>query len=178
MDPATNQWVHGNQNVQISHVTGSTVYVSINGGPRRRLPLEPAVVPPGRNVTSPARLLRARAGVLPFVDRAGLLTGLNEWMGSPAPFAGYLIGGRGGSGKTRLGVELCSRASDQDWLCGLLTRTAKPAQVEALADTPTPRLVVIDYAETRAEQLEAALPWLAEQATIEYPVRVLLLIRS
>ena len=92
------QWVRGNQNVQISQVTGSTINVRIDGGPPRRVPLEPAVRPPGRNVRSPARLLRARSGVVPFVDRAGLLAGLTDWMTDPDPFAGYLVVGRGGSG--------------------------------------------------------------------------------
>jgi hypothetical protein len=36
--------------------------------------------------------------------------------------------------------------------------------------------VVIDYAESRGEQLEVVLPWLAEQATTEWPV--LLLVRA
>ena len=172
------QWARGNQNVQIADVgAGASIAVTFKQQ-TRRVPLEPAVIPVGRNVTSPARLLRARSGVLPFVDRGGLLTCLNEWMGSREPFAGYVIGGRGGSGKTRLGVELCVRARQRDWLCGLLSRSAEPAQVEVLGGTPTPRLVVIDYAEARAEQLEVALPWLAERASTEHPVRVLLLIRS
>ena len=171
------QRVLGNQNVQISRVTGSTINVRIDGGPPRRVPLERAVVPPGRNA-SPARLLRARSGVLPFVDRAGLLSGLTEWMTSPDPFAGYLVGGRGGSGKTRLGVQLSVEAGQREWLCGLLSRTTDLAQLEVLAGTPTPRLVVIDYAESRGEQLEIVLPWLAEQATTEWPVRVLLLVRA
>ena len=170
--------MRGNQNVQISQVTGSTINVRIDGGPPRRVPLEPAVVPPGRNAQSPARLLRARSGVLPFVDRAGLLAGLTEWMTDPEPFSGYLIGGRGGSGKTRLGVQLSVEAGQRDWLCGLLSRTTDLAQLEVLAGTPTPRLVVIDYAESRGEQLEVVLPLLAEQATTEWPVRVLLLVRA
>ena len=172
------QWVRGNQNVQISQVTGSTINVRIDGSPPRRVPLEPAVVPPGRNVRSPARLLRARSGVLPFVDRAGLLSGLTKWMTDPAPFAGYLVGGRGGSGKTRLGVQLSVEAGQRDWLCGLLSRTADQEQLEVLAGTPTARLVVIDYAESRGEQLGVVLPLLAEQATAELPVRVLLLVRA
>lgn len=172
------QWARGNQNVQISQVTGSTINVRIDGGPPRRVPLEPAVVPPGRNARSPARLLRARSGVLPFVDRAGLLAGLTGWMTHPDPFAGYLVGGRGGSGKTRLGVQLCVEAGRRDWLCGLLSRTTDLEQLEVLASTPTPRLVVIDYAESRGEQLEVVLPLLAEQACQEWPVRVLLLVRA
>ena len=175
---AVEQWARGNQNVQITEVAaGASIAVTFNQQ-TRRVPLEPAMIPVGRNVKSPARLLRARSGVLPFVDRAGLLTGLERWMTGPEPFAVYLIGGRGGSGKTRLGVELCVRARRRDWLCGLLSRTAEPAQLEALADIPTPRLVVVDYAESRGEQLEVALPWLAERATAEHPLRLLLLVRS
>ena len=172
------QWVRGNQNVQINQVTGSTINVRIDGGPPRRVPLEPAVVPPGRHVQSPARLLRARSGVLPFVDRAGLLSGLTGWMTDPKPFAGYLIGGHGGSGKTRLGVQLSVEGGQREWLCGLLSRTTDREQLEVLAGTPTSRLVVIDYAEARGEQLEVVLPLLAAGATQEWPVRVLLLVRA
>ena len=67
-------------------------------------------MPPGRRVASPARLLRARSGVIPYTARAGLLDELDAWARSPEPFAACLVGGRGGAGKTRLGVELCERA--------------------------------------------------------------------
>src|SRR5664279_335877 len=121
---------------------------------------------------------RAAAALLPFVDRAGLLAGLTEWMTDPDPIAGYLVGGRGGSGKTRLGVQASIEAGKRDGLCGLLSHTTDLAQLEVLAGTPTPRLVVIDYAESRGEQLEIVLPWLGEQATTQWPVRVLLLVRA
>ena len=94
------QWVSGNQNVQIADVAaGASIKVVFNGS-RRRVPLEPATIPVGRNVRSPAQLLHARSAAVPFLDRGGALADLSEWMGSPEPFAGYLIGGRGGSGKT------------------------------------------------------------------------------
>ncbi len=175
---APGQWALGNQNVQIHTVAaGATVSVSF-GAPPRRVPLQRAIVPVGPKVSSPARLMRARSGVLPFVDSAGLMTRLEAWMTGSEPFATYLVGGRGGSGKTRLGVELCRIAESQAWLCGLLEGAAEQAAVEALAAVPTARLVVVDYAESRAEQLEVLLPILAEQATIEHPVRVLLLVRA
>src|SRR5664279_5283453 len=69
-------------------------------------------------------------------------------------------------------------AGKRDGLCGLLSHTTDLAQLEVLAGTPTPRLVVIDYAESRGEQLEIVLPWLGEQATTQWPVRVLLLVRA
>jgi hypothetical protein len=171
-------WARGNQNVQIAGVgAGASIQVSIGAAPPVRMPLLPAVVPPGAGA-SPARLLRARAGVVPFVDRAGLLSGLDGWMARPDPYATYLVGGRGGAGKTRLGVHLCVQAAARNWVCGLLAPRVDPAEGGALAHLESPRLIVVDYAESRTEQLEVLLPFLAAQATAEWPVRVLLLVRS
>jgi hypothetical protein len=129
-------------------------------------------------VRSPARLLRARSGALPFVGRQGLLDDARKWLVEDRPFSGYLIGGRGGSGKTRMAVQLCLEAEGHGWLCGLLEQEAEPEAVETLAEVPTPRLIVVDYAEFRGKQLEVLLPPLVEGATPEHPVRVLLLVRS
>jgi hypothetical protein len=173
------QWVSGNQNVQIAGVgAGATIQVSIGAALPVWMPLRQAEVPIGAQVQSPARLMRARAGVVPFVDRAGLVSGLDEWIGRPDPFAAYLVGGRGGAGKTRLGVHLCIQAAARGWVCGLLTSKVDPAEGAALAHLPSPRLVVVDYAESRTEQLEVLLPLLAAQATEVWPVRVLLLVRA
>ena len=173
------QWVRGNQNVQIAGVAaGATIQVSIGTAAPVRLPLLRAEVPVGPGCAVPGRLLRARAGVLPFVDRAGLVSGLDAWMGLPEWFAAHVVGGRGGSGKTRLGVHLCVQAGLRGWVGGLLSTKADPAEVAALAHLQSPRLVVVDYAEARAEQLEVLLPFLAGQSTERWPVRVLLLVRS
>ena len=174
---AGGQWARGNQNVQIHGVVGSRIQITFENK-RRQVPLEPAVVPVAPSVRSPARLLRARSGVLPYVARGSLLAGLLEWVAGPEPFSGCVVGGRGGTGKTRLGVELCERAAAQGWLCGLLARGADAAAMEALVEAPTPRLVVVDYAETRIEQLEVLLPALALRATPEHPVRAVLLVRA
>ncbi|HEY7934887.1 MAG TPA: hypothetical protein VID48_13795, partial [Solirubrobacteraceae bacterium] len=167
----------GNQNVQIQDVHGSRIQITYEGR-ARVVPLEPAVVPVGARVQSPARLVRARSGVVPYLARKGLLDELEDWLGVSGPFAGCVIGGRGGCGKTRLGVELCKHAKEREWLCGLLSRIVDPAALEELALAPTPRLVVVDYAESRAEQLEMLLPLLMAKATVEHPVRVLLLVRA
>ncbi len=45
-------------------------------------------------------------------------------------------------------------------------------------DIPTARLIVIDYAESRVEQLKLLLPLLVAHATVEAPVRLLLLVRA
>jgi hypothetical protein len=80
--------------------------------------LEAAVVPVGENVSSPARLLRARSCVLPYTARVGLLEQLREWVFAPGAFSIALVGGRGGSGKTRLGVEVARHAARAGWLSG------------------------------------------------------------
>ena len=89
-----------------------------------------------------------------------------------------MIGGAGGSGKTRLAVEICDHAEREGWLSGILTRIDDPASLEALAEAPKRRLVAIDYAESRTAQMEILLPLLASRATREAPVRVLLLVRA
>ena len=173
----SSQHIQGDQNVQIQGVVGSRIEISYNSA-TRTVPLEPAHVPVATKLPSPARLVRAHSGVVPYVERAGLLTELEAWIGSPAPFAGQVIGGRGGTGKTRLAVELCLKAQESGWLCGFLSRIADPGMLDALVETPIARLVVIDYAETRPEQVELLLPILSAKATSRSPVRVLLLVRD
>jgi hypothetical protein len=165
--------------VQIKDVCGSHIEVTVTGGEKRRVPLEPAIVPVGERVRSPMLLVKARSGVVPFTARADLAGELEGWLTAGEPFYGLVVGGRGGSGKTRLAVELCERARNKGWeLSGLLTRIADQGALDALTGTQLPRLVVVDYAETRAEQLEILLPELAASATREAPVRVLMLIRA
>ncbi len=171
------RWVQGNQNVQIAHVVGSSIQVTY-AGRQRKVPLQPAIVRVGKNVSSPARLLRARGGVISYVDRAGVLGDLEGWVTAVTAFAGRVLGGRGGSGKTRLGVELCARAGAAGWLCGLLAPSADQAALQTLIDVPTARLIVVDYAESWVEQLDAILPQLAVNASEQHPVRVLLLVRA
>ena len=89
-----------------------------------------------------------------------------------------MVGGGAGAGKTRLAVELCEDLTAFAWVRGLLTPEFQQPEIEALLAAPTARLVVVDYAETRAAQLASLLPRLAASATAEQPVRALLLIRA
>src|SRR5439155_1693392 len=79
----------------------------------------------------------------------GALADLEAWCHTAPAFSGFLVGGRGGAGKTRLGVELCSKLGDCGWLAGLLVKGTDLGGLEALVQVPTARLVVVDYAETR-----------------------------
>jgi hypothetical protein len=179
MRPATTtQSMHGDQGVQIGYADGATINVTYGGGGPRTVPLERATIPATPDAKSPARLIRARSGVVPFAARKGLRDELIEWLQGDAPFAGAVIGGSGGTGKTRLAVELCDWAEGEGWLSGILASIEDPASLEALADAPVPRLIAVDYSESRADQLKVLLPLLASRATPETPVRVLLLVRA
>jgi tetratricopeptide (TPR) repeat protein len=171
------QRIQGNRNVQIQDVEQSLIQITYNAS-SHTVPLEPAHVPVSTALPSPARLVRAHSGVVPYVDRGDLLFDLETWVDGPEPFAGHVIEGRGGSGKTKLAVKLCEEIRESDWLCGFLSRIADQVMLDALVQAPTARLVVIDYAENRAEQVEMLLPLLQAKATAEEPVRVLLLVRT
>jgi hypothetical protein len=171
------QSIEGKRNVQIQHVHGSSIQINFGDEPHL-VPLEQATVPVSERAKSPARLVRARSGVVPYVAREDLMAELERWVTTSDPFAGQIIGGGGGSGKTRLAVELCRRLEPSGWLCGFLTRIADAGALGALVEAPTPRLIVIDYAESRLEQLEQLLPLLQAHGTAAGPVRVLLLVRA
>lgn len=123
-------------------------------------------------------LVGARYREVPYLDHTRLLGELESWVDQSAAFAACVIGGGGGSGKTRLAVELCERPRDERWVGGLLVERTDRGALDALARAPKARLVVIDYAETRVEQLDALLPLLAQAATSEWPVRIVLIVRA
>jgi hypothetical protein len=174
--PLVSQQIFGDRNVQVQCVAeGGSVVV---GAPPAFPPLEPAIAPVGPDVTSPARLIKARAGVIPFVARRALADRIQEALSHGAAFGGCIIGGHGGIGKTHLGVELCQRAIGDGWDAGLLTPALDSTSLGMLLATRTRRLVIVDYAETRRNELETLLPRLAQTATETSPVRVVLLVRT
>jgi Tetratricopeptide repeat len=172
------QRVVGSGNVQVQNVHNSQIQITVTGGAPQKLPLQAAVIPVGQAVRSPTRLLRARSGVIPYTARRRLLDELEQWCREGEPFGVRVIAGGGGTGKTRLAAELCSVMDGEGWLSGLYVALDGGGGVEALARVPAPRLVVVDYAETRPEQLAVVLPFLAAEATVESPVRVVLLVRT
>ena len=141
--------------------------------------LNSSVIPPGREV-EPSRLLVPTSGVFPFVDRGGLLEKLVAWCDDPAPFGVQVVGGVGGSGKSRLAVELCRNLIERGpyWRAGFLGLDSLAAAIPALCTTPGGRLIVIDYAETRTRDVAEALTSLVASAISLEPVRVLLLVRN
>ena len=110
------------------------------------------------------RLLSAKSTPVPFLDRAEALTRLETWAWSEDPFAIYVLGGDGGSGKTRLGVELCRRITTPDthhrgaevWKAGFL-QNIKQSDNASSSDDASSLLLVIDYAEGRPDTVKEVI---------------------
>jgi hypothetical protein len=110
---------------------------------------------------------------VPYLGRGNLLTELEEWcINGDHLFSIGLITGQGGSGKSRLAAELCSRMWRYGWDAGLVS--TKTSFTEQQIETPT--LLVIDYPGRWADELGDLLERLAIRAGGPR-VRVLLLAR-
>ena len=137
------------------------------------------VVRPGRRI-EPSRLLAPTSGVFPFLDRGGLLEDLVAWADDPAAFGIQILGGAGGSGKSRLAVELCRAVLNRGefWKAGFLGSDDLTVACAALRAMPGGRLIVMDYAETRTHDIVKVLGSLFSSATALEPVRIVLLVRN
>ncbi|MEU5115918.1 tetratricopeptide repeat protein [Streptomyces longwoodensis] len=128
-----------------------------------------------------------------FQGRDALLEELTNWcapsssdFSAPATVAGVrwgaervqtrLVTGPGGSGKSRLSTELATRMAAIGWTAVRLT--SDPAtSLAGFSRIRRPVLVIIDYAETRIEQLLALLRAVDREDGIA-PVRLLALARA
>jgi hypothetical protein len=117
-------------------------------GPSLRAPyLDPAVE------QAPLRLLRAEYRLVEFQSRDEL-TVLRGWARKVAAArarAVAVITGLGGSGKTRLALELADRLALEHWDVGLLK--AGESDLDFLLDGHAALLVVIDYADGRVREV-------------------------
>ena len=123
-----------------------------------------------------AKYLRPEAAVVEFWPRAEL-TALREWLLSDRAADIRLVTGEGGSGKTRLALQLADEATQE---YGHRSYWIAPGEEEqaaaAIGAGGTPALAIIDYAETR-EHLTNLLSRTARRWSGPN-VRVLLLARS
>ncbi|HEX8631569.1 MAG TPA: ATP-binding protein, partial [Catenuloplanes sp.] len=105
---------------------------------------------------SPAALLRPRQQIVGFRGREQSLADLQAWS-QPSGFAAWLVHGPAGQGKTRLAQEFASRLARQRWACLWLRGDAPADALAVLGDAAVPLLVIVDYAETRVDQVAAVL---------------------
>ncbi|WP_045561619.1 tetratricopeptide repeat-containing serine protease family protein [Streptomyces sp. FxanaA7] len=146
---------------------------------------EPAELQPlleresSRPANTPVSLLRPDVRAVPFTGRQDVLARLGAWCEQPGRFSVRLVTGPGGQGKTRLAAELVRRLRLQNWSAGFLAAGASPDLLTLVTGTRTPLLLVVDYAETRVQQLQALLDHVDRyEDTGTTPLRLLLLARD
>ena len=127
---------------------------------------------------SPAALLRADFGVVPFHGRESELQDLTRWCDGDRPLALRLYTAPGGFGKTRLLRHFVRIRRDAGWDAGFLPEAALSEQAAStlLGEGRKPLLLVLDYAESRGSEVEAVV--LAAQDTPRPRVRMVLLARA
>jgi tetratricopeptide (TPR) repeat protein len=134
--------------------------------------------PPRRRARpSPAQLLRPELATVRFRGRQELLDELTAWCEGEEEVGCWLLVGPGGQGKTRLARELCRQRRGAGWIAGMVASAPDEQTIARLADTTTPVLLVVDYAETRSDQLQRLIR-VAWERSPSTPVRLLLLARS
>lgn len=135
---------------------------------------------PGESFTE---FLRADYGVVGYRPRRDDLRDLVHWCDSEAPIGIRLYTGAGGVGKTRLAIEACKLLDGDGWKAGFLSAGHPEALSGLDVLLRAPRLlIVIDYAETRTDVVEAVLAAVRRRHEIAPDaggqVRVVLLART
>ncbi|MFE6712799.1 tetratricopeptide repeat protein [Streptomyces sp. NPDC057695] len=125
---------------------------------------------------SPAALLLARHQVLAFRGRESLMADMRRWLDGPGTGL-LLLHGAGGQGKTRIAQQLANLANADGWGTVWLRRSAERHDARVLRERTISLLIVVDYAETRLDQVTQLLETLARDHNA-HPVRLLLLARS
>ncbi|WP_406088319.1 hypothetical protein [Streptomyces virginiae] len=127
-------------------------------------------------LASPAALLEARHQTVPFHGRDDLLGELRAWY-ALGGFGAWLLHGPGGQGKTRLAHHLAAQLTADRWAVLWPKANATTDQLAEVRHAARPLLVVLDYAETRTEQLAALIQAAAEHPGTT-PLKFLLLART
>ncbi|MYS10450.1 hypothetical protein GTW71_29335, partial [Streptomyces sp. SID6041] len=125
---------------------------------------------------SPAALLLARHQVLAFRGRKDVMADMRRWLKGPGTDL-LLLHGAGGQGKTRIAQQLANMASADGWGTVWLRRSAERHDARVFKERTVSLLIVVDYAETRLDQVTRLLEILADDDNA-HPVRLLLLARS
>jgi tetratricopeptide (TPR) repeat protein len=138
-----------------------------------------ASAPRTRPLRSIADLLHPDAALVPFHGYAkdDTLPDFLRWCNDDDRYGVGLLFGPGGRGKTRFAAELSSRLRSLGWTVIDLRRPEFIASSEiysVIGDATTPMLIIVDYAETRTEQVKILLQAAGEPESL----RILLLARS
>lgn len=125
----------------------------------------------------PSTLLTAGYEVVPFTGRSEEWNQIHDWCQEDTAKGVWLRTGEGGVGKSRFFIEVTRRLRHEGWHAGFLPGDVDSGQIPKLFQGTLPRLVVIDYAETRPEITKDLFARLARHEG-EPNVRVVLLARQ
>lgn len=138
----------------------------------------PPPEPPGA-FAAPSTLLRPEYTVVPFAGRAREIADLRAWATDSVSASAQLVVGPAGSGKTRLALRLCEQLVASGWLAGIVQGRPPAAQIRDTSAIDRPLLMVVDDAETRADQLTALAAAIGDRSAVKHaPVRLLLVSRA
>ncbi|MEU1403430.1 tetratricopeptide repeat protein [Streptomyces sp. NPDC005728] len=149
----------------------------------RKVELEPAEFSHIAEAAAPlvprsvATLLHPRAEVVTFTGRRELLAEMVEWSTSDRGVSLALLTGAGGAGKSRIARELGHRLAESGYAVVHLARRSSADDHRLLARVTAPVLLVIDYAETRVDQINSLLDRLCRRPS-GVPFKVLLIARA
>ncbi|MFI9781176.1 tetratricopeptide repeat-containing serine protease family protein [Streptomyces sp. NPDC051956] len=127
-------------------------------------------------------LLHPTAEASPFLGRTALLDDFVTWCRPSAPTERErlelrLLTGHGGAGKSRFACELTHRLVANGWAAVHLREHSPSDAYEVLGRVHKPLLVVVDYAESRTDEILMLLDSLSDSSG-RSQVRVLLLARA
>lgn len=124
----------------------------------------------------PSCLFRPEYGVLPLIGREEELEALRAWCNHEVKFAVVAHAAPGGTGKTRLALQLIKELRIQGWLSAFVTnQEVLPLLVSA--SLPYQILLVLDYADYKAPALDSMLSSAERLKLKGHKIRLLLLAR-
>ena len=124
-----------------------------------------------------------RARSTRFIGRQAALDTLTAFLDSSLPVSFMVLTGEGGSGKTRMAVELCHSRRDKGWDAGFTTTLSLQNFINSCTASTgwkcsKDTLVVLDYAASLAQPLHGWFEWLTSAHLEGSRVRILLLERT
>lgn len=153
-----------------------------NGGPHLSLELQTSI---HRNNDDSENLYSfyPRARSTTFIGREAALDTLTAFLDSSLPISFMVLTGEGGSGKTRMALELCHSRWEQGWAAGFTTTRSLQNFITSCVASDGWKcskntLVVLDYAASLTQPLRDLFEWLTSAQLEGSRVRILLLERT